>query len=342
MSVATSTALIVAGVVVAAGAAAATAAKKHAADKASDAQKKAVDQQDQLLKGNMNPNRLNALAQEFDKKRAVSRLALQKEIDPELAALREKSKAQLLNDTATSDKAGDQSHQLASALFNETKVEDPRLVALKDSLISKAQEQINRGATLPPEFQAELVRSGLDTGSQAGFAIDKNTVGGGIAKALGLAGIQLEQSRQNQAMELANSANNLQNSRINILASVFPKLRDLETTDTNEAKQNFLLANSTIPENGLSGQDAVNIQIAKTKAQSALLQKRADIKSQQAIAQGNATSGYIGAGTSAVGSIAGDYTGGTGSLLNGLMGGGGGATAGLPAEDLVVHQVPVR
>lgn len=182
------TALIVGAVVVAAGAVATASVQKHAADKAASAQKKAVSQQTRLVNKNMDPDRLNNLARRFDEDRAKRRLEFQKEIDPELAKLRELSKKQLL-EGASVPKEQRQSNQLAKQLFEEVKQSDPRIEALKDSLITGAQKELAAGASLPPEFQAELMRAGLNQGSQAGIALDKNNVGGTQARLLGLAGV---------------------------------------------------------------------------------------------------------------------------------------------------------
>lgn len=303
--------------VVAAGAAASAVVKKKAADKAAGIQKKAIDQQKTLLQKKLDPTVLNQLAQEADAERAKSRLALQKEIDPELAQLRQLGKEQLLQQASISEESK-QSSQLADQLFQETRTQDPRLEALKNSIIGAAQQEIDAGATLPPSFQGELVRAGLNQGSQAGIAINKDTIGGGVARALGLAGVQLQQQRQNQAQALAGTAQSLISARTNILASVFPKLRDLETTRRMEAAQTFGVGEATLPESGLSGQDLVNIEIAKQKGMANLLGARAQIGAQQAQNQGQFTSALIGAGTSLASGGVG-MIGGGGGVANSIM-----------------------
>src|SRR5689334_16687573 len=232
-------------------------AQKDAADAKAKAQKKAIEQQSNLLKNKLNPDRLNDIAQRFDKERAQSRLALQKEIDPELAALREKGKQQLLEE-ANTPRETRQSQQIANELFKESKEQDPRIEAIKQQLISNAEQELAAGATLPPEFQGELVRAGLTKASGAGIGTDKNQVGPGVARVLGLAGIQLKEARQDQAVELTNEAQNITGARLNVLSAVFPKLRELEAVNRNDAATNFGLANALVPESGLSGQDAVN------------------------------------------------------------------------------------
>lgn len=308
---------VAAAVVTAAGAAASAVVSKNSADKSAKAQKKGVEQQNQLLKKNMDPDKLNNLAQRFDKDRARNRIEFQKEIDPELAALRQKGKEELLAQ-ANANPETRQSGLVAKELFDEVKQADPRMQALKDSLLQRAQEELNAGATLPPTFQAELVRAGLNTGSQAGIGLDKSAIGGGVAQVLGVAGLQLKQARENQAIQLGNAAQNITNARVNILATVFPKLRDLESVNRQDALVNFQVADNALPQVGLTGQDAVNIQIAKTKAKGALLQKGADIKSQEAKDEGAYTSALIGAGTSLVSGVLGAYGGGAGAATSAI------------------------
>lgn len=314
-------AVCVAAVVVAAGVATAV-VSKNASDKAADAQKKGIQQQNQLL-GSLKPEKLDTIAQKYDKQRARNRLEFQKEIDPELAALRQKSKEQLL-EQAVKPEETQKSNQLATTLFNEVKEQDPRIEALKQSLITGAEKDLAAGATLPPEFQAELVRAGLNQGGQAGIGYDKNTIGGGVARVLGAAGLQLQRARTQEAEELVTTAQGLTNARVNILATVFPKLRDLESVNRQDALTNFQVANNAIPEVGLTGREAVNAEISRKRGKAGLIQQGADVKSQQAIDQGKYTSAIIGSVASGVTAGYGAYSGGVSGGQMGGSGGGGG------------------
>lgn len=328
---------------VAAGAIASAVVKKKASDKAAKIQKQAINQQQKILEKKLDPEALNKLAQTTDTERAKNRLALQREIDPELADLRQAGKKALL-EQANIPEEQKQSSQLANALFNETKTEDPRMAALKDSIINAAQNEIDAGATLPPEFQAELVRSGLNTGSQSGIGITKNSIGGSVARALGFGGIQLQQQREQAAQNLANTGQNLINARTSILSSVFPKLRDLENERRVEAAQNFQLADQALPENGLSGQDVVNLRVAQQKGIANALGARAQVRAGQKIAQGNETGAIIGASTSALAGAAGGAAGaggGYGGIINSIFSGvGKGKTPGGGGSDLSQGQFP--
>lgn len=299
-------AVIVAAGVTAAAVVGAAVVAKSSADKAAAAQKKALQRQGTLLQRELNPDKVNALAQRIDEERAKNRIEFQKQIDPELARLRSLSKEQLLQEAQTPVESR-QSTQVANQLFKENVTADPRMEALKGALIDRATSELAAGATLPPEFQAELVRSGLNTGSQAGFKADQRTVGGTIARALGAGGLAIQQQRQNSAIQLTQEAQDIATTRTNILASIFPKIRDLEAANRNVAVQNFGLADTSLPEVGLSGTDAANLQLASVKANATLAAKRGDIASQQALAQGAFTSQLIGAAASGVSGALGAY-----------------------------------
>lgn len=340
---------VAATVAVAAGASAI--AKKQAADKAAKAQKNAISAQETLLRKNLDPEALNRLAQQTDKERALNRIDLQKEVDPEIAQLREFSKQKLL-DLAQTPESSRQTTQVANQLFQEGIQADPRIEALKSSIINRAQQDFNAGATLPPEFQAELVRAGIQQGAQAGIGTAGNTVGGATSRLLGSAGIQLQNQRTAEATALTNAAQGLTDARQRILANIFPTVKSVEDAQAGRAAAGLGIAEGMLPESGLTGQQAVDIQIAKSKGQANLLGQRGNISAQQAVDQGNYVSGLIGAGSSLVTGVAGAPgvgaagAGASGinyaSLANSIVGNGG-STAGFsnnPYYGMQPGQVP--
>lgn len=306
------TALVV-GVVAAGAVAGSAAAKNAAAKKAAGAQKKAISQQEAILRRNLDPGALNRLAQTMDRERALSRRQLQTEVDPELAELRQYGKEELLKEFQRPDSSR-QSTQVANQLFAENIKGDPRMEALKDSIIAKAQDDLDKGAELPAEFQAELVRSGLAAGAGSGIGVSRNQVGGVTSRLLGGAGIQLEAQRTAEAQQLASTAQNLTTSRANILSSIFPTVKAAEDAKLQRAAGAFQIGEGSLPQSGLSGSDAVNIEVARRNAQIAARGQRGVVNAQQAIAQGNANAAYIQAGASLATSGVGAYQ----SYLTGL------------------------
>jgi len=300
--------------------------KRDAADDMLDTQKRALQLQRIILAKELDPNRLDQIAVEYDTRQLERRQEFLQKYEPELYQLREASKQQLLAQ-ATRTKGQDPSHILAGKLFNEVREEDPRLRAMKESLIDRAQEDINAGAKLSPEFQAELVRAGLDAGSQAGIGFSKGAIGGGVARVLGLAGEQLKQQRNAEAVNLTNAAQNLATARTNILASVFPKLRDLETADRNESVQNFLLTERNTPNVGLSGADAVNAHLTKTNARIGGIQQYSNIAQQRKMAHSQERISIANDTANLIGDIASVYGGGMGGMMGGMGGAAGAMTA---------------
>lgn len=312
------TALVVAGVAATAAAGAAY-AKKEAADKAAHAQKSALKGQAKILGNELSYSRVNQQAVQAERERARARIALQEEIDPELAQLRQLGKQQLLAQ-AQQPEASRESVQVAKQLFQENIKPSEGLEKLKDQIIGRAQEKLNQGATLPPEFQAELVRAGVSQGAQAGLKPTQSTVGGRLYQALGSAGIALQAQREQEAQNLAQTAAGLQDSRARILESIFPTISQTEATQRGVAAATFGVGDQTMPQAGLTGAEAANLQINRGNALIKIRGKRGDVSAQQALAHGEANAAYIKAAGSFATSALGAYGGGGG-------GGGGGGTA---------------
>lgn len=291
----------------AAAAAASAAAKRKAADAAAKRQKQGIDKISKEVAKKGSPDWLNNIAQKADTERAKGRIANQMEVDPELGKLRQLGKEQMLSQ-ASIDEGSKQSSQLADTLFNSTQNEDPQLAQLRKSLATQAQSELDAGANLPATYQAELMRAGLNRGSQAGIAMNKNSIGGPLATVLGSAGIQLQKQRQEAAMNLANSSNSLYNSRINVLSSVFPKLRDLESQRRVEAAQNFQMADQAMPEYGLTGREMVNLEQSKNDKLNNLKMAKTNIQAQQQVNKGEYTGAMIGAAAKGVSSVAGGFS----------------------------------
>ncbi len=308
------TALVIAGAAVAASRAAGAAhAKSKAADKAAEAQKNALKGQKKILEEELSYGKVNQQAVQAERQRAKDRIALQEEIDPELAQLRQLGKEQLLAQ-AKQPGASQQSVQVANQLFAEFQKPDQGIEHLKDQIISKAQEDLNRGATLPPEYQAELVRAGITAGSQAGLKTAQSTIGGKVTQALGAAGVNLEQQRTQEAAGLAGVANNLEQSRAKLLESIFPTISQSEATQRAVAASTFGIGEQTLPQAGLTGQEAANLQINKGNTLMKIRGKRGAISAQQALAHGEANAAYINAGSQFASSALGAYGGGGGGI----------------------------
>jgi len=306
------TALVIGGIA-AASVAGAAAAKKAAADKAADAQSKALKGQKKILGEELGYDKVQQANVTAERNRALERIRLQEEIDPELAEMRKLGKQQLLAE-AQKPGASRESVQVAKQLFTENITPDKNLEALKDSIIAKAQEKLNQGATLPPEFQAELVRAGVSQGAQAGLKPTKTTIGGNLYQALGSAGVALEAQRNREAQELAQTATGLQESRAKILSSIFPTISQSEATQRQVAAGTFGIGEQTLPQAGLTGAEAANLQINRGNTLLKIRGQKGQIQANKALAAGEANAAYIKAGGQFATSALGAYGGGGGGL----------------------------
>lgn len=238
---------------------------------------------------------LNAQATIADIARRANGLLAQEKVDPALAAIRAKGAENVLKEA---DKTTTEGDVLASTLYNEIKDSDPRMQALKSQLLSEAKNELDAGASLPPDFQAELVRTGLERGGTAGFRAGSGAQGNLVRGLIGREGIALKQQRQDQAIKLASTAQDIDNARVNILSGVFPKLKDLQTANMKQAQSVLATGEATVPVVGLGGSDITDIELAKIGAQGALSSKAADVSAAGALAQAANINQLIGAGTS--------------------------------------------
>jgi hypothetical protein len=119
-----------------------------------------------------------------------------------------------------------------------------------------------------------------------GHASGQGIGGQQLRTILGTAGIQLEQQRQQQASGLLTSAQNLENSRQNILQGLFPSLN--QTQLSNLGAQGNVLNESAgmLPNAGLGGQAITNVMLARVGATNQLAQSAAAAGAQGAMAQG--------------------------------------------------------
>lgn len=324
--------------------------EKDAADRAYATQKKGIAKQQQLLKENYDPSRIDALVRKYDRGFLENRLALQKEFDPELYQLRQKGKENLLAELGR-DNATRESARVATALFNENIRPDAQAEELKDRLFSEANEALKLGATLPPELQSELVKAGVAGASGSGFQVDRRAIGGPVASAVGSGALALQQQRQNQAVQLGQAAQGLKDARTRILSGIFPTIQSSEQTAEARSAAAFGIGNETLPSGGLSGREALSFDIQGREGGRQLTGQRYDLKAQKTLRDAAFLNNMIGQVSSFGGLLyqpqqydtgfggnagspiqaaqgGGGGGGGGGGMLGGLMGGGGGGGGG--------------
>jgi len=244
---------------------AASAIRKSAAT-----QTKAIKEIQKTTARDLDPALLQEKALAADQVRARNQQALMAEIFPGLAAAQTGAQAKL--GEFTSQLGQSDSDRLAAVAAAEAEKPTPGLQAGKEALIKAALKDLQAGATLPPELQAELMQSGLQQSSAVtGGAAGSGPKGGGAAssilsRVLGSAGINLQQQRQAQAAQLLSSAGNLDAQRQQILQGLFPRLQQQQMGNLSAASGVFALGQNAAPQAGMSGSQTVSSWLARVGA----------------------------------------------------------------------------
>jgi len=261
----------------------------------------ALREQKKFVYDELSPGKIGGAATAQDVQRTKDRLALQATTDPELLATRYAASQKLRQGVEELGQgAGDQlAAQAASEAMSGS---SGSTNAVKQRLIDAALAEIDAGASLPNDLQAELVKSGLERAGSVTPGASPNGVGGTIARELiGKAGIELKAQRQGRAAALANAAQGLESQRSSLLGSLFPSLKANQLANTNAAAGAFGVANQAVPEAGLGGSDIANIWLARVGATNQLAQSSADAAARGGMAQAQIWNGALGNASSAVG-----------------------------------------
>jgi hypothetical protein len=295
---------------------------------AANAMQNAIDKQIASLKeardfvfNQLDPTKINAEALAADVQSANARLALQGQIDPKLLEARyqgEASQAELLK------KLGVQSESVANQAVTEAMTGQQGMMDAKNKLISDAMAQLQQGATLPPDVQAEMVKSGLEaSGMVTQHAGAKGVGGQQLRTIIGQAGVNLQMKRQQQASEMLSSAQNLETSRQNILQNLFPRLTQNQLSTLQGNQSAIELSNKMLPQAGLSGTSVANIWMSRVGATNQINQDMANAQAQAGMNMGNIWSRGAGGAISSIGGMIPKSGGGGGGGGWGGPSGGG-------------------
>jgi hypothetical protein len=279
----------------------------NAIEDATKAQIKAIEKQRQFVFDQLNPTKISNKARQADTNRAQDRLRLQGIVDPELLKQRYDAEKQISDRLA--GLTGDEADKVASTAASEAVRGTQGLEDIKTKLIGEAMNELNAGATLPPDVQAELVQAGLErTGQMSGSATTQGFGNQILRQLIGSAAIQLKADRQKRATELAQAAQDMDVKRQAILGQLFPNLVQKSVSKLGAAQNVLAQSNQMVPEAGLGGADIANLWLARVGATNQLAQSAADVAARGAIGQGAAWNQAIGAGAK-----------GAGALLNSIL-----------------------
>jgi hypothetical protein len=303
---------LIAGTIVVAGASAYSAySKGQAAKKAANMRIAALDQVKELdIPG------IQTAAQKADTERFKGSLELQRKEDPMAAEARAKGLAGVVESVSGSE---DQSSKTALERALETQnLTAEQTTLLKQTLLENAKTALAQGASLPPEFQAELVRTGLEQTSTAGLTPDRQGASGQtLRKLVGSAGLQLQEQRRQQAIGTVAAVDQSNLSQASILSNLAQSFQALIGSRAQRATNAANVGQSLLPAFGLTGGDTSNLMVANTNLKNSVTLAKGDAIAQKALASGAMKAELAGVAASAVGGL------GTGGMTgSGILGAG--------------------
>lgn len=287
-----------------------------AADAAKDAAKiqaKALKAAQDYVFKNLDPAVVAPIATAADVENQKQRLALQAILDPSLAALRQTSQQQLLAQAQGIGQGPQEA--IAQQAAAEAMAGGAASQDLKTRLIDTALMELEAGATLPPDVQAELVQTGLERAGMVTGRAGPTGIGGGlIRREIGQGALKLQADRQARAASLAQTASNLEAQRQQILQGLFPALQAKDVSQQTQLQSGLTLSEGLKPEAGLTGSDLAQIWLARVGATSQLGQQAGAVRAAGALGAAQAWAPAIGQAIQTVGPAVGQATGLSGWL----------------------------
>jgi hypothetical protein len=265
---------------------------------AANMQIKALERQRDFVFSELDPTKINAMATAADVERAKSRLALQGITDPALLQTRYEAENKLLEQVKGIG-AGD-AEKVAAQTTEEALAQGETGVAaqMKQRLVDQAIDELEAGASLPQDVQAELMKAGLERSGMVQGSVQPRGLAGNVARQMiGERGLALKAERQGRAVALTDAAAALEQNRNALLMSLFPNLKNLQTANMGLATGGLSAAEAALPESGLSGESIANLWLARVGATNTLAQSAADAAAKSATGQAQAWSQALGAGT---------------------------------------------
>lgn len=281
----------------------------------------ALQQARDFVYSQLSPTAVNDAAKGADIQRVQDRLALQSQTDPALLRLRYQAQNDLLNQAGQIGQGTP--NALAQQAADEIMQSGGATNSLRDRLLQSAQQELDLGATLPPDLQAELVQSGLEKAGMVSGSASPHGFGGTLVrKELGAGAIKLQADRQARASAMAGTAASLEAQRQQILGSLFPNINSMKIANLGATAGALGTANQMVPEAGLGGTDIANLWLARVGATNQLNQSAADVAARGATGAATAWNQALGAGTQYLANAA-PSSGSTWNTVKGWFSGGG-------------------
>ena len=271
------------------GSIASAAMQAAAIENATRMQIEALERQRDFVFEQLDPSRVNRETLRADINNAQSRLALQGVTDPAALATRYAAEDKILQQVLGLG-PGSNAAQVADVATQEAIAGTPGMNAAKNALVDAALRELELGATLPNDVQAELVKAGLErSGETVGAATGpRGTSGQLLRQIIGTAGLQLQADRQQRAAALTYAASNLESRRQSILGTLFPNLSTVQLNTLQGTQGALAQSNAMLPQAGLTGSDVANLWLARVGATNQLAQQAANAGAAGALGQAQA------------------------------------------------------
>lgn len=305
----------------AAGSIASASIQAGAIKKATQMQIDALEKQRQFVYDELDPTKVGGASLNADIDRAKNRLALQSQIDPDLLSSRYAAEGKISKQLGELG-SGSPEDLVAQLATKEGMAGVPGMQEGKKQLVDAALKELSAGATLPPDVQAELVKAGLErSGMTTGSASPKGFGGQILRELIGSAGLQLKQQRMTNAQNLLGRAQQLEESRQQLLGTLFPRLAQTQLSVLGGAQNVLQQSNQMVPEAGIGGTDVANIWLSRVGATNQLAQSAADAAARGGMGAAQAWGTGLGAATNYAAKAAPS----TASTWGSLFGGGSGS-----------------
>lgn len=254
------------------------------------------------LEGELSPATLQQVATSGDIQRAQQQQQLFSQMYPDLASASTAAQKSLQTQAGGYGPQS-QASQVGGAATADALANLGATQQGQNQLIDAALAQLKAGATLPPDVEAQLVQSGLESSGMVTQHASGQGIGGQqLRTILGTAGIQLQQQRQQQAAGLLSQAQNLETQRQSVLQDLFPRLSQVQLQQTQGAAGIFGTAQGAVPQAGLSGTQLANVWLQRIGALNQNQEQQAGVNASGQLAQGAIWGNAIGSAVGGLGS----------------------------------------
>lgn len=297
--------------------AASTAVKANAANKAAKAQQKALDN----VQGVDIADAIQAARAQAENNVKASN-ELEAKYDPQTAALRTQANDQLSSQLSGDTNSINLRNSILSKLLGSAEaVSNPEDISLIRESNQAILDDLRLGGSIDPETQSAVVRAALQTSGNAG-TLGSAASRGLVARDIGLTSLQLEQQRQDRALNAGNSLYSNKIAGANLMGNV----GNLASTAVAQDLQRVGTISQLIdarekPTAGLDPSSVVDLMIRNNDTQNSKYVQSGNISANKAASVGNA----LGSGIGQLGSL---FAGGIAGAS------GGGFTAATGAADV--------